>query len=152
MEIKMNENIFRRKRQEHLNTRQTGQIEPIDPIEPIEEYMPQHDQSDAFYDANEEMIKFAQMQKQPEVIDARSIKSKNTMTLKDLKDIGDNPSPKGKYGMLINGRMIDLRTLEDYSLMACGYKVLPTLYRYNSALLIDKMKGTERMMEHARKS
>lgn len=144
------ENKFRERRKEIFNEAE-GYEKPIPGIEPYVEYEPQHDMNQAFYDANKEIIKFANMKPSEDYVDARNIKSKNRMTLKDLRDIADNPSEPGKYAMQINGRVIDLNYLEEYVLQTNNFSMISKLKRYNSGIIYDDIRGYDRYLSSAKK-
>jgi len=150
------ENMFKKKRRERrtveLPRRTTYQpYDEYDGIEPIEEYQPQHDQAEQFYDAHNEMIKFTEMRPPTDEVDARNIKSKNDMTLRDLRDVVNNPSPNGKYAMKINGRTIDLRQLEEYVLRNNQFSQLSRIKRYYSGLINDDIKNYDGILHKAQK-
>lgn len=131
------ENKFRKKRE-----LSKMEVEPIKPIKP------QHDMAEEFYELNNEAIKFAQMQ--PPTVDAKNIKKKGSVTLEYLKEVADNPSPKGTLAMNISGKTIDLQDLEEYSINV-NPLYLRTILRYADAKTIDYIKGHGSMRNRVRK-
>lgn len=84
-------------------------------------------------------------------IDAQNIEPRDKMTLKDLRDVADNPSPKGKYPIRINGKIFDLNYLENYVLEVNSFKMLSKLKRYNSGLIYDRIGGYENTLMRAKR-
>jgi len=57
-----------------------------------------------------------------------------------IKDIKNDPSPKGTYPTVIGGIPADLHVLEDYVIRSSPY-ALKTILRYHHARDVEEMKG-----------